>query len=205
MDTKIPLHAQYKDAFFRHRNSLNWRVQTIVNGINTVIGFRSVVDVGCAIGDIVQGFEDSGKISWGMEGSEHAKVHAVTDNISFHDFRDKQKFHEWFDLCTCLEVAEHIETEYVSIFISNITTLAPKLLVSIAPPGQLGTNHHTLEPIEWWDNCFSMVGFIRDDSVSDKIKGLWEKDPRHLKPGILAYYMNLHYYEKFCNSGAVGP
>lgn len=193
---KTPLQEMYKGVFFGKRHRMLWRVPIVCEAIAEVIEFNSVIDIGCAIGDIVKGFEDLGKLSHGLEGSINAKPFLLTNNVTFKDLRSPLEIPMKFDLCTCLEVAEHIETEYIGIFIKNITSLSDKILVSIAKPRQEGHRHFTLKPIEWWDNAFSLEGFIRDDRISTKIKLIWENYPEHRKKGIVAYYNNLHYYAK---------
>jgi len=135
-----------------------------------------------------------GFFSYGVEGSPHAKPHLMCDPdvVHFHDLREQMYSDIWCELCTCLEVAEHIETEFVPQFITNLTTMSDQLLLSIAGPGQGGTHHYTLKHIGWWDCCFRDCGFIRDDSIAERIIKQWE--PHKNRPGIKAYYQNLHFY-----------
>jgi len=169
------------------------------------IDFNSVIDVGCAIGDIVQGFRDRGKESFGLEGSPHAEPFLVCDPrvVFFKDLREDLEINMRFDLCTCLEVAEHIEKKYIPNFVANLVSLSDQLLLSIAGPGQGGLHHYTLEDILWWDRYFNSYGYIRDDSVAEKIIEQWE--PYKDRPGIKAYYHNLHFYTTMKNNVNKGP
>lgn len=186
----------YKQSFFGKRHKMAWRVPIICNAIASVIDFESVIDVGCAIGDIVQGFNNIGKDCIGLEGSESARPFLMVpeNKVVFRDLREKftgQK--NKLDLCLCLEVMEHIEPEYADNLVYNLHTLSDKLLLSIAPPGQGGHYHVNCQEIEYWDEKFKKYGYERKDSVADKIRYFW--NPYKNKPGIKAYYFNLHYYE----------
>lgn len=194
MDDNTPLESIYKGGFFKNRHKLSWRVDPVCEAIEKAFKFKSIVDVGCAIGDIVKGFQDRGYVAYGIEGSEAANPFLVTNNIKFHDLRLpllKDEF-RLFDMVLCLEVAEHIEPEYAAQFVKTLTGLGSQILVSIAPPGQGGHHHVNCREIGYWDILFDGYGFKRYDHKTRSVIEAWK--PYKDKPGIKAYYHNLHFY-----------
>lgn len=193
----IPLTNIYKGGFFKNRHKLMWRAPIVCKAVADAIKFNSVIDVGCAIGDLVKGFQELGYFSRGLEGSKAAKDFLVVSEkfVDFHDLRKLFSVHKArrFGLATCFEVAEHIEPEYAEILVANLAFLSGQVLVSIAPPGQGGHYHVNCRDIDYWDKLFEKLSYIRNDKVCDSIIKAWT--PYKSKPGIKAYYNNLHFYE----------
>ena len=134
-----PLDEIYSFRFFRGRHKLHWRAKHFCSVLVNTFEVKRVIDVGCATGDIVHQLNLMGVDAWGIEGSMSASNYMVTDKIIWHDMRDALQVNEWFesyDLCLCLEVAEHIESEYADVLVDNLCFLSPKILMSAAPPGQ---------------------------------------------------------------------
>ena len=93
-----------------------------------------------------------------------------------------------------LEVAEHIEPEFVDMFIKNLVNASDKILISVAPPGQGGHHHVNCQPVEYWVSKFSAINYLHKPEIAHRIKIGW-KGFEH-KPGIKAYWQNLAYFEK---------
>ena len=219
-DEKRPLHSIYKDNFFRKRGSLHWRAPIFCGAVEDVFHPISVLDVGCATGDLVKQFRDMKIISDGVEGSSHAVKYAVISDMHVLDLREDQtiqkdeveNFVYWedsqpkydgiqvrlndthYDLVCCLEVAEHIEPEYTNMFLKNITHWSNQILMSIAPPGQKGTYHVNLQEMEYWDELMFDLDYVRHQVYAHQIKNkIYDYRNRQ---GISAFYNNLVYYQK---------
>lgn len=194
----------YGARFFAKRYKLHWRSPHVCKAIDDVLHPMSVVDVGCATGDLVLEWLQNFNIrSIGIEGDKSCLPHTITSNIYIHDLRTPiigffdEKEH--FDLCTCFEVAEHIEPEYAHIFAKNLTELSDRILVSVAPPGQGGLYHVNCQPISYWQEMFTDLGYYYDPIITETIKmGL---EPWRKKDGIKAFHMNLAYFEKEDENG----
>ena len=203
MDSAKPLEQTYNKRFFCRRHKLHWRAVPICDAIESIWNFNSVVDVGCATGDIVREFELRGFDSWGVEGSSDAVEYIVCENFKIADLRDPEDIfeeHPRFDLCLCLEVAEHIEPEYADIFVQHLVGLSDIIVLSAAPPGQGGTGHVNCQPPQYWKNKFRAYGYndnlIATDLLKHKLSN-WKH-----KPGIKAYYYNLIVFDKREDNGA---
>jgi hypothetical protein len=190
-----PLEDIYKASFFKNRHKLHWRAEHVCRAISITLGPDSVVDVGCATGDLVECFNNSGVKAYGIEGSSNAEPFLTCGNhIFFLDVRKKLNLDERFDLCICFEVAEHIEKEYSDQFVDNLVSLSDKILISAAPPGQGGHYHVNCQPYEYWEDKFRTRGYNSIEAIADMVKK--ELYPWRKKPGIKAYFNNLLYFER---------
>ena len=198
-----PLNTIYPTSYFGRRSSLNWRAPIVCGALNDIIKPKKVVDVGCAIGDLVKGWLDLGVDAYGVEGSPGAKefLEVPDHRILFHDLRERlpnwSHDNVWVnsttDLVTCFEVAEHIEEEYADQFVDNLVFLeAPEILISAAPPGQGGHYHVNCQPYEYWVEKFRARGYARVKLAEEKIKKALA--PWRHKAGVKAYYNNLLYF-----------
>lgn len=188
----------YKHSFFGKRFRLSWRAPILCGAILKELPSKSVIDVGCAVGDLVKGFLDLGVDAYGLEGASGCLqfLECPRDRVFIHDLRllacpnviDRQ-----FDLVTCFEVAEHIEPEWAIIFVRNLTDMGNRILASFAPPGQGGHYHVNCQPMSYWEKLFGDLGFVRNTQVEERVKASirrWDA-----KPGIKAIYQNLGFFE----------
>jgi len=191
-----PLNEIYGDRFFARRYKLNWRAPIIAKAIYRTFQPDSVIDVGCATGDIIRELLCMGVKAYGIEGSEacYKYLEVLPERVILRDLRKKFCWIGKVSLCLCLEVAEHIEEEYADVFIDNLCGLSNKLLLSIAGVGQGGHYHVNLKTISYWHEKFIEKEYFPDDKPVEKLKATFE--PYKLKDGIRAYYNNMVYYEK---------
>lgn len=198
----------YGDRFFRKRNSLSWRVPLVCNAIiKAYPNMKSVIDVGCAIGDYVKGFNDRELMADGIEGSEASIPYQIEPHfILIQDIRLPFSLGER-DLCMSLEVLEHVEPEYAEILVQNLTNLSDNVLITAAPPGQLGVGHVNCQPQSYWIDMFKKLDFCIDNHIMNIIRNEWEDVKK--KKGMNAYYANLLAFRKskdgYINDGGKTP
>lgn len=72
---------------------------------------------------------------------------------------------ERFDLAISLEVAEHLPDTRADEFVCELCAMADVVLLSAAIPGQLGTDHITLQPQSLWGARFHSAGYRPFDLV----------------------------------------
>ncbi len=210
-----PLEETYSGRFFRTRHKLSWRAPHICGVINDIFSPKSVIDVGCAIGDLVEGFVDLDIEAYGIEGSKEVLPYLVqiptlpssrfiegfnelTLRVLIRDLRKPLAIRESvkFDLVTCFEVAEHIEPEHADQFMDNITSLSDKILMSYAEPGQKGHSHVNCQPFDYWFDKFFAENYFYSHSIVEAVqKGL---EPWKKKDGIKALFKHhLVYFERW--------
>jgi len=140
---------------------------------------KSVIDFGCGTGDLLHLFEKKGTEILGIDGSRanrnHCKINK--DNFLLFDIRNKYKSKKKYDLCLCLEVAEHIEERYSDILINSLARSSPNIVFTAAPPGQEGLNHVNLKPYDWWIRKFEGINFKFDKSLTEYLKREMTKIP----------------------------
>lgn len=197
-----PVIETYGDSFFHRRKGLIWRAPILCGIIEKVfrldphVGAR-IIDIGCAIGEFVQEFERMGYAASGWEGSEAAKRYALTPLVIADIRKDIRKWAgevmKVNTLCMCLEVAEHIEEQYVETFIDNLCFLSNTILISAASPGQQGHGHHNCQPKEYWEIKFRLRDYRRNIEKEEHFRKLLE--PHKRKKGLNGYYYNTMIYE----------
>lgn len=197
-----PVEEIYKESFFSKRKSLIWRAPIlckIIKDVFKLIDGDKIVDVGCAIGEFVKEFPNIGLYAKGIEGSS-AVIKYLIPGIEVSIFDIRKPFPnnylcigKIYDLCMCLEVAEHIDREYVDIFIDNLCYLSKKIIISAASPGQQGHGHCNCQPKEYWEIKFGIRNYKRNIEKEKYFKKLLE--PYKRKKGLNAYYQNTMIFE----------
>ena len=124
---------------------------------------QNVLDVGCAIGYLVEALRDQGTDADGIDISEYAisqvredmkpycKVQSVTSPIN-----------KKYDLITCIEVFEHLEAEDIPVAIENICNSANRILFSSTPFDYEEETHISVHNPEFWVEQFAYNGFFHD-------------------------------------------
>jgi len=197
---RIDLNSTYTERWFRLRPKLNWRTEFFCQAVWQTLGpFKTLIDLGCAIGEFVAYFRHTHNVlAVGFDGSENCITHmAPGANVCVYDLRApiEWKNEPRFDLCMCLEVAEHIEPEYADILVDNCCVLSDLILFTAAKPGQGGLGHVNLQPYDYWLGKFKARGYtLRSDKVAEFKSSL---EPWKSKKGIKAYYENAMIFEKW--------
>ena len=75
-----------------------------------------------------------------------------------------------YDLAICLEVAEHLPPANSRHLVRQLTSAAPQVLFSAAPPGQGGEGHINCQPLSYWRKIFEEFGFRMLDPFRPKLR-----------------------------------
>lgn len=136
--------------------------QEIVPLLVSRYGPNSVVDVGCGTGAFANEFLKKGvEDVVGYEGKWMESVQTLLpkDRFLFGDITKPISTSRAYDLCVCLEVAEHLDVVHAPVLIDLLTSLSKRIVFSAAIPNQ-GGNHHVNE--QWpnyWARFFMDKGF----------------------------------------------
>jgi hypothetical protein len=124
---------------------------------------KTALDVGCAMGMLVEAFRDRGVEACGLDLSEYAigqvredirpycRVATLLDPIPDH-----------YDLIISIEVLEHIEPRLAEKAISNLTAAGQDILFSSTPFDYKEGSHFNTQSPEYWADLFAGQGFFRD-------------------------------------------
>jgi SAM-dependent methyltransferase len=152
-------HDAYDEAFWDFHGSGDWA--GLAAAILRHCPARSVADVGCGQGIVLEGFRlaDPGIAVHGYDGSvaarERARARGVPvdplDVVAISDAEAEALARRIapFDLVLCLEVAEHIPAWHSGKLLT-ILSGARRLIFSAAHPNQGGRLHVNEQPASYW-------------------------------------------------------
>jgi glycosyltransferase involved in cell wall biosynthesis len=123
----------------------------------------TVLDVGCAIGLLVEALRARGVDARGIDVSPWAiqqvpvrlkpycRLGSITDEIEGH-----------YDLITCIETLEHVPPSLAEQSIANLCRHADQVLFSSTPDDYEEPTHLNVEPGRYWAKLFLRHGFVGD-------------------------------------------
>ncbi|MCJ7696160.1 MAG: class I SAM-dependent methyltransferase [Anaerolineaceae bacterium] len=124
---------------------------------------QTVMDAGCAMGFLVEGFRTRGVECWGVDISEyaieqvHESVKAFCRTGSITD-----PFEQKYDLITCIEILEHMPPGEAEKAVENLCSSSDDILFSSTPFDYKEVTHINVHPPEYWAGLFARQGFYRD-------------------------------------------
>ncbi|MGC2445402.1 class I SAM-dependent methyltransferase [Candidatus Binatus sp.] len=133
----------------------------------------SVVDVGCGRGAWLGEFKTQGidKIV-GLDGDylKASMLRFPPECFRPTDLSSKFEIPGRYDLAICLEVAEHLPPANAVHLVRQLTSAAPQVMFSAAPPGQGGEGHINCQPLSYWRKMFEELGFRMLDPFRPKLR-----------------------------------
>lgn len=136
-----------------------------------------VVDYGCGRGFYVEQLREAGFPAFGIEGTHGINDIGLVKDIIEKDLSKPLGFELPESTTLCLEVAEHIDPKYESVFLENITkNCNGRMILSWAIPHQGGHGHvnerdnlSVIEKIE-------ALGFSLDFKASNQLRSMMKGD-----------------------------
>lgn len=152
----------------------NTSAEIIVPEVIKLVQPKSVLDLGCGIGNWLSVFEQQDiKKLYGVDG-EHARSQFILDEKYFiaTDFENEESYttilDEKIDLAVCLEVVEHLTEktgQKIVEFLCNSTNI---IMFSAAVPHQMGENHINEQHPCYWQELFAQRGYVFYDIFRQK-------------------------------------
>jgi len=133
---------------------------------------RSVVDVGCGVGQWLSVFKDLGvEEIFGLDGDwvDEKTLNIPATQFKRSDLKKSFSLDRQFDLVMSLEVAEHLPENCAEGFINSLVKLGPVIIFSAAIPHQGGTNHINEQWPEYWEEFFKKNDYLPVDCLRAKI------------------------------------
>lgn len=126
---------------------------------------RTVLDVGCAKGFLVECLRDRGADAYGFDVSEYAIGHVRSDIKPYCWVASAaEPIEKTYDLITCIEVCEHLPEPEAHQAIRQITSRADVTLFSSTPGDFQEPTHVNVHPIIDWLRLFAQFSFAPDGS-----------------------------------------
>lgn len=141
----------------------------------------NVLDIGCAGGQLIIDHHNRGDVAVGIEGSSHALNGAGSKN--WQDYHNKNLFlcdasrpYEIqdentllkFDYIQCWEVLEHIPTERLHLFLTNVKNHLNENGIFCGSISQVDCSsgtHVSIFPKDRWTTIFNDAGLSMDDYI----------------------------------------
>jgi SAM-dependent methyltransferase len=132
---------------------------------------RTVVDVGCGTALILSRLQERGVQVTGIEGSRHAiESSGLGDRVVRANLERSIPRLGRFDVCFCIEVAEHLPERAASPLVQALTELSDVVVFTAATPGQGGSHHVNEQPQSYWETRFGERRFRRDRTRETQLK-----------------------------------
>jgi O-antigen biosynthesis protein len=123
----------------------------------------SSLDVGCAMGFLVEALADRGIDAHGIDISEYAISQVRPDmRDRCHVGSALEPFGRRFDLITCIEVIEHMSPADAEGVVQNMCAHTDDIVFASTPIDYREETHINVNPPEHWAELFARFGFQRD-------------------------------------------
>lgn len=124
----------------------------------------TVLDVGCGEGAWAAAFASLGCSAVGVDGPhvDPDRLLVAPEAFVAHDLEQplaRRFAGTRFDLCVCLELAEHLSPRRATGLVDDLVTLSDRILFSAAVPGQGGVGHINEQPHGYWVELFEDRGY----------------------------------------------
>lgn len=131
----------------------------IVPELIKIINPKSVVDIGCGVGNFLAVFKENGVNDvLGIDGSwvDKKLLSKYLEKSEFIecDLEQKLKLDNKYDLVCNLEVAEHLSSDKAELHVQNLINAGHIIVFSAAIPNQGGQNHINEQWPTYWIKLF---------------------------------------------------
>lgn len=153
----------YDDAFYGEVKSVHEPMYTrLAEALYALVMPSSVVDVGCGTGTLLSVLASRGARVVGVEGSRRAiAISPIGERIVRWNLERGVPSLGRFDLCLCIEVAEHLRERRAARLVEGLAGLSDLVVFSAATPGQGGVLHLTEREHRYWTDLFAAHGLER--------------------------------------------
>src|SRR3954467_15812084 len=164
----IPLHAAGKRPDMTHRprsfDSLAHTYPTarrVAPWMMERYAPRTVLDVGCGMGQWAAAFAELGCDVLGLDGEDIPEelLQIPRSNFRVVDLESTVDPPGQYDLTLCLEVAEHLTEGAGQRLVHFLTACSDLVLFSAAVPGQGGEGHINEQWPRYWQERFDAHGY----------------------------------------------
>lgn len=159
----------YSEGYYKKRQEepLRSDARRVSNALLNYFEPSSVIDFGCAIGSHLELFHEEGIKTKGIEGNRAAFNHAVIprEYLEEHDLRDPYEPEYSYDIALCFEVAEHLPERFADRLVDTLVAASNTIVMTAAPPGQVGRHHVNNQPREYWCQKFNSRGMEYDSEA----------------------------------------
>lgn len=131
--------------------------------IGNEINPKKTLDVGCALGFLVEQLKKRDVQAYGIDISEYI-ISQIKDELKPYCKVKSilEPIEEKYDLITCIEVFEHLEHKDIPKAIKNLCDATDDIIFSSTPFEYSEESHVSVNPPEYWVEQFMYNGFYHD-------------------------------------------
>jgi 2-polyprenyl-3-methyl-5-hydroxy-6-metoxy-1,4-benzoquinol methylase len=167
---------------------------------------KSVLDIGCANGDVVKYLISKGTEAYGIDGDTDAvNLYAddsVKQSLFCHDYTlGPSNFKKEIDVVLSTDFCEHIEEQFIDNYMPDFT-LGDMVILHTPPKGTPGHHHVNTQDREYWILLFAQYGLILDEKLTADVREISDyynpedMDYFHKHPNILPKFNYLVFKKK---------
>lgn len=138
--------------FFAKRKHIAWRAKPVCDQIIQQFHPKSVIDVGCGIGEFLKDFQDRGIVSSGVELTDAVYPYLMIpkENVILHNItKSHLRFEDKCDIALCFMVVGRLPENTWNFVAKGLTFMADTVI--------------TVVENEWkWAKCMKKYGFYED-------------------------------------------
>lgn len=182
-------YEAYSPSYYADVERLeNESVRHIADWIMEHIAPRTVIDVGCGPGHMMEALRQRGAKVYGVDISSAALARVEERGLSAERFDltrpDISLPGGPYDLVMSCEVAEHLEPEHARNFVRLLTEAGGRIYMTAAEPdptGGIGMFHYNEQPNSYWISLMAERGFRYEADLTARCR----ETLRHAK--VLSY------------------
>ena len=165
MDNSIlPDHlGGHKNKTHLDEGALNYMIR--------MFGIKSMIDIGCGPGGMVDLARNKGLKVLGIDGDHTVQRSSTAEKfVHIHDYTlGPSNIDKSFDLAWSCEFVEHVYEEYLPNFMADFQR-AKFVIMTYAPPGKPGHHHVNCNTEQYWKDVFKEYGFLYDANMTRQIR-----------------------------------
>jgi cyclopropane fatty-acyl-phospholipid synthase-like methyltransferase len=149
-----------------HMNKVHTDRATLIH-IKNKYNIKTMIDIGCGPGDMVEIANDRGIVAIGIDGDFTLPK---KKEIIIHDFCSGPYDSDVsFDLGYSVEFLEHVEEKYQDNYM-QLFKQCKYVVCTAAPPGYAGHHHVNCRDTEYWKEVFFKYDFLFNQEETDYIR-----------------------------------
>ncbi len=180
LETKAAHDHVYDAAYYEnYTDQMHQSAVVIADTIVETFQPRSVIDIGCGFGEVLNQFALRGVDAKGADLSTAALEKCKSRGLTVRrlDLENPVDIPDWrADVVISTEVAEHLPERFADHYVSVLCALSARAVVMTgAPPGQGGTDHVNEQPYSYWIGKFEQVGMTYSSDITEYLRFEWSK------------------------------
>lgn len=180
VETNAPHDFVYNPEYFRDviENHSGDAAGPMATSIMRDLAPKSVMDVGCGAGNLLEALQVRDCEVFGLEGAAAGVDACVRRGVAVRRFDLEREIFEMerrFDVVCSIEVAEHLPAHAADRYVNLIANAGESLVFAAAAPGQGGTDHVNEQPPAYWMEKLAAHGLKLDEELTAKWRTEWEQ------------------------------